>query len=147
VGTTTFTLAIILAATALNPPESVVTDHVDVIEVNHFFDEHGKLVFDQVLYYDWSAAESRYHVRAWRLLKSPAQIPQKDWQRGDYVATFYDGDALREIRAKSMRESWTQYDPELVEREALPKERRRELRSTGSHRQAAKQMVAVKTGQ
>jgi hypothetical protein len=28
-----------------------------------------------------------------------------------------------------MRETWTQYDPELVEREYLPKERRRELRT------------------
>ena len=27
-----------------------------------------------------------------------------------------------------MRETWTQYDPELVEREFLPKERRKELR-------------------
>jgi hypothetical protein len=26
-----------------------------------------------------------------------------------------------------LRESWTQYDPELVEREFLPQERRREL--------------------
>jgi hypothetical protein len=148
VGTTTLTLAIVLAATALNPPENVVSDRVDVIEINHFFDEHGKLVFDQILYYDWSPSESRHHVRAWRLLKSPAQIPQKDWQRGDYVATFYDGDALREIRAEVVRESWTQYDPELVEREALPKERRRELRTTAGHKQTVKQMsVAVKERQ
>jgi hypothetical protein len=27
-----------------------------------------------------------------------------------------------------MRESWTQYDPELIERAHLPKEQRRELR-------------------
>jgi hypothetical protein len=27
-----------------------------------------------------------------------------------------------------MRETWTQYDPELIEREYLPRERRRELR-------------------
>ncbi|MEX2026593.1 MAG: hypothetical protein WEH44_04820, partial [Pirellulaceae bacterium] len=34
-----------------------------------------------------------------------------------------------EVRAATMRESWTQYDPELVEREYLPKEKRRELRT------------------
>jgi hypothetical protein len=139
---------LVLAAIASNPPENVVSDRVDVIEVNHFFDEHGKLVFDQILYYDWSKADSRYHVRAWRLLKSPAQIPQKDYQRGDYVATFYDGDSMRTIRAGNVRESWTQYDPELVEREALPKERRRELRTTTGHKQMVKQMsVAVKERQ
>jgi hypothetical protein len=135
-------LAIILAATVLNPPEAVVADHVDVIEINHFYDEHGKLVFDQVLYFDWSPSQSRYNVRAWRLLKSSAQVPQKDWQRGDYVARFYDGDALREIRATSVRETWTQYDPELIEREFLPKERRRELRSLSGQRKVARQMVA-----
>lgn len=142
-GTTTFSLAILLAATALNPPENVVTDHVDVIEINHFYDEQGKLVFDQVLYFDWSPAESRYNVRAWRLLKSPGHVPQKDWQRGDYVATFYDGDVLREIRAQTVRETWTQYDPELAEREFLPKERRRELRSLSGQRKVVRQMVAV----
>ena len=33
------------------------------------------------------------------------------------------------IESESMRESWTQYDPELAEREYLPKEKRKELRS------------------
>jgi hypothetical protein len=135
-------MAFVYLALALNPPEAAVADHVDVVEINHFYDEHGKLVFDQVLYFDWSPAQSRYNVRAWRLLKSPAQVPQKDWQRGDYVATFYDGDVLREVRATSVRETWTQYDPELVEREFLPKERRRELRSLSVQRKVARQMVA-----
>jgi hypothetical protein len=142
VGTTTFTWAISLALMGLSPPEYVVTDRVDVIEINHFYDEHGKLVFDQILYYEWSAAQSRYNVRAWRLLKSPAQVPQRDWQRGDFVARFYDGDALREVRAATMRESWTQYDPELIEREYLPKEQRRELRSLNSSRKTLSLVVA-----
>lgn len=140
-GSTTFSMAFLALAVALNPPESVVTDRVDVIEINHFYDEHGKLVFDQVLYFEWSPSESRYNVRAWRLLKSPAQLPQRDWERGDYVATFYDGDALREIRATSVRETWTQYDPELAEREHLPKERRRELRSHSAQRKVARQLL------
>ena len=143
-GSTTFSLVFVLAVTCSNPPETVVSDHVDVIEINHFYDEHGKLVFDQVLYYDWSPSQSRYNVRAWRLLKSPAQIPQQDYDRGDWVARFYDGDALREIRATTVRESWTQYDPELVEREFLPKERRRELRTLSGTKKTAKQMVAGK---
>lgn len=141
-GTTTFTWAISLALLGLSPPEYVATDRVDVIEVNHFYDEHGKLVFDQILYYEWSAAQSRYNVRAWRLLKSPAQVPQRDWERGDFVARFYDGDALREIRAATVRESWTQYDPELIEREYLPKEQRRELRTLHSSRKTLSLVVA-----
>jgi hypothetical protein len=29
------------------------------------------------------------------------------------------------VRAASFRETWTQYDPELIERDYLPKEKRR----------------------
>ena len=42
---------------------------------------------------------------------------------------WQDGEQIRHIHSKSIRETWTQYDPELVEREYLPKERRRELRT------------------
>ena len=143
-GSTTLTLALAWAVYSVNPPEHVVLDRVDVIEINHFFDEHGKLVFDQLLFYDWSASQSRYHVRAWRLLKSPAQIPQRDWQRGDYVSRWFDGDSLREIRATTVRESWTQYDPELTEREHLPKERRKELRNLSATRKHIEAMVVAR---
>jgi hypothetical protein len=128
VGTITTTLAVLLSAACLNPLDDVASDRVDLIEINHFYDERGQLVFDQIIFYDWSPAESRYHVRAWRLLKQPAQIPHRNWSHGDYVAVWYDGDVLRKVRAETIRESWTQYDPELIEREFLPKEKRRELR-------------------
>jgi hypothetical protein len=42
---------------------------------------------------------------------------------------WQDGEQIRHIYSKSIRETWTQYDPELVEREYLPKERRKELRT------------------
>jgi hypothetical protein len=139
----TLSLTVAWLVLGLNPPEHIVSDHVDVIEINHFYDEHGKLVFDQVLYYDWSPAQSRYNVRAWRLLKTPAQIPRRDVERGDYVATWYDGESMRQIRATTVRESWTQYDPELVEREHLPKERRKELRNLYSARKHIEAMVVA----
>ena len=124
---TILALAIAAAAWGFTPTQQVVIDHVDLVEVNHFYDEHGKRVFDQVIYYDWCAEAGRYNVRAWRLLKTQDQVPLKNWQRGDYVAVWHDGEILREVRSRSIRETWTQYDPELVEREFLPKEQRREL--------------------
>jgi hypothetical protein len=136
-------LALAWAICATNPPEHAATDRVDVIEVNHFYDEHGKLVFDQLLFFDWSPRQSRYNVRAWRLMKSSSQAPQRDHKRGDYSVTWFDGDALREIRAVTVRETWTQYDPELAEREFLPKERRRELTSVGLPRKTAEALVAA----
>lgn len=121
-------LLVCLAVLTSNPVDDVAVDRVDLVEVNHFYDEQGRLVFDQIIFYDWSAPRGRYNVRAWRLLKTPAQIPHR--QQGEYVAVWHDGEVLRKIRAASLRESWTQYDPELVEREFLPKEKRRELRRT-----------------
>lgn len=122
------TLTLIVAATlGLTPSTDVAQDVVDLVEVNHFYDEHGRLVFDQVIFYDWCGTNCRYQVRAWRLLKKPAQVPQRNYVTGEYESIWHDGDVLRRVRAKTFRESWTQYDPELREREYLPKEKRREL--------------------
>ncbi len=119
-------IAILIAAT-LPAPTDVARDSVDLIELNHFFDEHGRLVFDQLIFYRIDKAGDE-EVLEWRLVKHPSQPPQRDWQRGGYVATWTDGETVREVRTDSYRESWTQYDPELLAREALPKEKRRGLR-------------------
>ena len=114
----------------LHPLEDVASDTVDLIEWNHYYNEHGKLVFQQLIFYDWSTADCHYHVRAWRLLKRPAQLPHRNWKLGDYVAIWHDrqgGNVLRKVRAKTIRHTWTQYDPEVDERVFLPQKRRREL--------------------
>ena len=122
-------LSATIVVLGITPQEDVARESVDLIEVNHFYDEHGRLVFDQVIFYDWSQDDARYMVRAWRLVKNPAQLPQRDWKGGGgYLVVWQDGELLRHVRAQSIRETWTQYDPELVEREYLPKERRKELR-------------------
>ena len=38
-------------------------------------------------------ATARYMVRAWRLVKNPAQLPQRDWTDGGYSAIWQDGEA------------------------------------------------------
>jgi hypothetical protein len=117
----------VLTALCLQPQPDVATDEVDLIEINHFHDDQGRLVFDQVIFYDWSPVHSRYLVRAWRLLKTPAQVPRRDYGQQEFVTIWHDGDVLRKVQAKVLRETWTQHDPELMAREYLPKERRREL--------------------
>jgi hypothetical protein len=131
-------LSAIVVVLGINPTEDVAREKVDLMEVNHFYDEQGRLVFDQVIFYDWSPDHSRYMVRAWRLVKNPSQLPERDWRDGGYLAVWQDGEILRRVRAQSMRESWTQYDPELAEREYLPKEKRKELRSVKVEKVAAK---------
>ena len=70
-------------------------------------------------------------TRAWRLVKHESQLPYPAYGGGPkmYRALWLDGDVNRLIYAPSYRETWTQYDPELAEREILPKEQRRELRT------------------
>jgi len=110
------------------PETGIMCDTVDLIEVNHFYDDEARLVFLQVIFYDWAYYENRYQVRAWRLLKHDSQIPRYNWTSGDYETIFQDGDVIRRVRAKYYRETWTQYDPEIEERERLPKDCRRGLR-------------------
>jgi hypothetical protein len=123
----TLQAALLLSALATNPVELAVCDRVELIEVNHFYDESGKHVFDQLIFYDWCEATGRHEVRAWRLLKKPTQYPRRDEPRGTFTALWHDGDVLRSVEARAIRETWTQHDPELSERQALPKNQRREL--------------------
>jgi len=109
----------------------VTIEEVDLIELNHFYDDQGRLVFSQVIYYDWCNQAHRYQVRDWRLLKSDTQIPLRDWENGGYVsewADFKQCNGLRRIKSGSVRETWTQHDPELCEREVLAQEKRKELK-------------------
>lgn len=125
---------VMLALLAASPVEIVAKERVDLIEINNFYDDQGRLVFTQQIFYDWEPNRERFNVRAWRLVKDANQVPERDWQRGGYVTRWQDGEITREIRASHYRQSWTQYDPELCEREALCKDKRREL----SHPTAAR---------
>ena len=109
------------------PRGEPLRDRVDLVEVNHFFDEHGKRVFDQIIFFDWQPRECEHRVRAWRLLKTESQLPVRDWDRGDWRMLWTDGEWLREVRAATYRETFTQYDPEVEDRDYLPKEQRKEL--------------------
>jgi len=123
------TVAVMLLAPIFGAhiPQDVAVEEVDLIEVNHYYDEHGRLVFDQLIFYDWCDRSGRFQVRAWRLLKKPEQMPRRNWRTGHYTAIWKDGDVLRKVRSKAISESWTQHDPELAERRHLAKEKRRDL--------------------
>lgn len=117
------------AASGDNAP-SKVFDSVDLIELNHFYDEQGRLVFDQIIYYDWCHDRNRYQVRDWRLVQSDSQVPLRDWRDGGYVSEWDDfkqRHVTRIVRAKVFRVTWTTHDPELIEREFLSQENRVEL--------------------
>lgn len=109
------------------PPPTAAIDVVDKVEVNHFYNEEGQLVFDQLIWYDWSPKDHRDQVRAWRLVKTPETLPVRIQGTDTYLSWWADKDIERKVYARSRTETWTQYDPELAEREYLPKEERKEL--------------------
>lgn len=112
-----------LAICGSNPQTVIAKDHVDLVEVNHHYDEQGRLLFDQVIFYEWSPDQQRYNVRDWRLVKSPSQLPVRQ-SDGSFLAVWHDDRILRRVQARTKTESWTQYDPELVERQFLARNKR-----------------------
>jgi hypothetical protein len=117
------------AATVLctTPVDPVARESVDRITVHAFYDDQARLVFDQLLFEDWSHNAERFQLRAWRMVKSNTQLPVFSVSRDCYECRWQDGDMERVISAKSVRRIATQYDPEIEERNHLPKEMRREL--------------------
>ena len=105
----------------------VARDRVDLVEVNHFYDEHGHRILDQIIFYDWSGPDGRFHVRDWRLLKRKAQWPVRDWRSGTYRCIWYDAHVMRDVQAGDYRETWTQHDPEVRNRKYLPRSCRKSL--------------------
>ncbi len=103
---------------------TLVRQRVDLIELNHFVDDQGREVFQQVVFYDWSSQHRRYHVRAWRIVKQPSQLPQRFWNPRKIQCTWHDGGLMRQVVAPSMRETWTQQDPERINQKVLPEDQR-----------------------
>lgn len=117
--------AFLLICTALAVGDSgstpVIREEVDLIEVNHFHDDLGRHVYDQVIFYGWSKSSGDYHVRAWCLLDDPSRWPVKNHKSGFYHVHWFDRDNRlhREVYAKHYNETWTQVDPERVNKRLL----------------------------
>ncbi len=124
-----FVSAVFLASMSIvsTSNSSVINDRVDLVEVNHYHDARGQHVFDQLIFYDWSRQKHRFQVRAWRLIKTESQLPRRDYREAAWLVRWHDDGVLREVSATSRRETWTQYDPELIERENLPQDQRLDL--------------------
>ena len=121
---------VLIIAVGVGPHRASEVEQVDLVEVNHYYDDCGHHVLDQLIFYEWCDATGRFLVRDWRLLKSPRQWPVRTWPEGTFRAQWYEGHLLREVRADHFRETWTQHDPEVVNREFLPRSARRSFGAT-----------------
>ena len=123
------TLALLMPQVPIGPVE----DRVAMTEVNHFFDDDARPIFTQVIFWEWDHDQHRFRVVAWRMLKSvegETATPHGLWPRkvhGGFESLWQDGEVLRKVRANVYHQTWTQYDPELRDRNHHPKGQRRGL--------------------
>ncbi len=122
-------LCLSLLAASSSGNQGVVREQVDMIEVNHFHDDLGRHIYDQVVFYGWSAAAGDYHVRAWCLLDEPSRWPRRNQTSGLYHVRWYDRDQRiqREVVSKHYLETWTQVDPERANKKLLDEKYRTAL--------------------
>lgn len=92
---------------------------VDVAEVNSLYTDDGVHTFDQLI--GWDFTDEGYRVAWWKLIRDGQPMPS----RGRVV--WIDGTVLRKVRYRAFRRTFTQYDPELLDREKLPQDLRRGL--------------------
>ncbi|MEM7476917.1 MAG: hypothetical protein AAF483_18180 [Planctomycetota bacterium] len=105
-----------------------ISETVDLIELNHYYDDLGRHSYDQVIFYEWSPDYARFHVIAWSLIeKDQAKKPRKDPHRGDYYASWYDREAKvhRIVRSRVFTETWSRVDPERANKKLLEEKYRR----------------------
>jgi hypothetical protein len=126
-----FSLPVMLYASGPTPHASgQLQERVDLIELNHFYDDLGRHAYDQVIFYEWSPDYRRFHVIAWSLIEGdlqrmPAKVPGSD----EYAVHWFDRDAKikREVRSKLYRETWSQVDPERANKKLIDEKYRLSL--------------------
>lgn len=108
-------LPLLVAVSSSPPTAEGLSQRVDLIELNHFYDDLGRHGYDQVIFYEWSPDYRRYHVVAWSLVENNLdRMPKQDHDRNIWVVQWYDRDAKvhRKVWSKAYRETWSQTDPE-----------------------------------
>jgi hypothetical protein len=123
-----FATVVLLSGLAVSDPvELTMCDHVDLVELNHYYDDQGRVVFRQLIFYEWCSASGRFNIRDFCLVRENSQLPVRDHRRGMFSTRWNDDGTHRHVTADLMRCTHTHFDPEVLEREYLDKNKRREL--------------------
>lgn len=126
----TLLLPLLLWASGPSDGNPTLRESVDLIELNHFYDDLGRHTYDQVIFYEWSVEYSRYHVIAWCLVEEDqSRMPVLLPGGREVQVRWYDRDVkrMREVRSKLYRETWTQTDPERENKKLLDEKYRSSL--------------------
>ena len=111
-------LAIALLSTV--PMSNVYIETVDIVEINHMYSPQGKIVFTQLI--GWELFDDvGYVAQWWHQVRRPLTVTYG--QRRVTVLISHEQRVIR-VYATTLRETWTQYDPELENRHLIPGPRR-----------------------
>lgn len=103
-------------------------DVVDRIEINHFMNDEGIEQLNQVIFWNYSPSLESYVVCSWRSVKPDMNMPYKT-KAGGYVMHWHDtrDGVYRKVYAKTLIETYTNYDPETTNQELVDRLVRKEL--------------------
>lgn len=83
---------------------------VDVIEINHVFNEDCELSFTQAIYWRWYG--NRLSVDHWRRVPDEYHVTKLPSVNDEWMSYG----TMIVVKGKSFRETWTMYDPEIEDR-------------------------------
>jgi len=147
---------LILLLLSIVPLNNDITIDVDRIECNHMFDVRGRHVLDQLIFWKVHHKDDKivFHVDGWLYMKNSRKVNEEqkraheavesikpEYLQIPYVPEFVGNTNMPQykndfyvsrvgnilIRSKSFINTITTYDPELYDREFLPKEKRNPL--------------------
>lgn len=119
----------ILAILAAGPPPDAIEARCGWVELNHFCElrqdaDTGVIacreILCQVIF--WRGGH-RDECLAWRMAERVTIRPEPS----GVVVSFEDGDRRHVVRGKFLLETWTDFDPEQLNREIVPTDQRRGL--------------------
>lgn len=110
--------ALLLLATI--PHQPIQSASVDLVERNTYCDSEGKEVFTQLIFQDWNTHHGRHEIVDFVMDRGQVQ-------RQGNVLWFAHLGEIHRVRTEHLRESKTQYDPEVKDRESRPVWQRRKL--------------------
>ena len=142
--TSLYTVCLFIGATLSSKGNHSIDEFVDLIELNHFYDQRGRLVYDQVIFYERAPETGRFQVRAWCLVEDRECLnrrPIRNYKTQLYQVDWFDTDQrlLRRITSRLYRESWTQIDPERANKKI------HDERSRIAMIQSPKKLLALET--
>jgi hypothetical protein len=106
-------------ARGASPEIQLPTAECDVLEISHYYDDNGKPLLTQLIAWSWSDATGRHEIREWKIVGGFRDYPRQT--PDGWIAHWSQN---RIARAKAFKESWWNFDIELIERQSTPREQR-----------------------